>query len=158
MQALSSTVGRAADVGPLLLRLGLGAAFAYHGWTKLQGGVDGFAGFLDSLGVPLAEVVAPLQVAAEGIGGLMLVAGLATRLVTLPLVGILVGAIALVRAELGFLAETGGPGWSYEAVLMAGLLGLLFVGPGRWSVDALVGLEGREEVGHSRRETHRLAA
>jgi putative oxidoreductase len=157
MKALSSSVGRAADLGPLLMRFGLGAAFAYHGWVKFDGGVDNFAGFLDSLGVPLADVVAPLQITAEGIGGLLLMAGLLTRLVTLPLIGILIGAILLVKAEGGFLVE-GGPGFSYEIVLMAGLLGLLFVGPGRYSLDAVIGIEGRESVGLAWRHRQALAS
>jgi len=148
MKALSSSIGRAADFGPLLMRVGLGAAFAYHGWLKFDGGVDNFAGFLDSLNVPLADVVAPLQIFAEGIGGLLLMAGLLTRLVTLPLIGIMIGAILLVKDNLGFIiAESGLPGFSYEIVLMAGLLGLLFVGPGRYSLDAVIGLEGSESVG-----------
>ena len=148
MKALSSSIGRAADFGPLLMRFGLGAAFAYHGWLKLDGGVSNFAGFLDSLGVPLADVVAPLQIIAEGIGGLMLIAGLLTRLVTLPLMGIMLGAILLVKADFGFIvAESGAPGFSYETVLLAGLLGLLFVGPGRYSLDAVIGIEGSESVG-----------
>lgn len=157
MQALSSSIGRAADVGPLLMRLGLGAAFTYHGWLKYDGGIGNFAGYLDSLGVPLADVVAPLQVMAEGIGGLLLIAGVVTRLVTLPLIVIMVGAIALVKVDLGFLAEGGAPGYAYETVLMAGLLGLLFVGPGRYSVDAMIGLEGSESVGLVHRRGHALA-
>jgi len=143
MLPLTSSAGRLADLGPLLMRVGLGATFAYHGWLKLDGGVDSFAGFLDSLGVPLPDLVAWLQIVAEGIGGLLLVAGLFTRLVTLPLIGIMVGAILLVKDQLGFIVEGGAPGFSYETVLLAGLLGLLFMGPGRFSVDSAVGLEGR---------------
>jgi putative oxidoreductase len=140
MRSFNSTLARAKDVGPLLMRLGIGLAFAWHGWVKFDGGVENFAAFLDSLGVPLAEVVAWLQIMAEGIGGLLLVAGLLTRLVAIPLIGIMAGAILLVRADLGFLAD-GGPGASYETVLLAGLLGLLFIGPGRLSLDAVLGLE-----------------
>ena len=141
----TSSIGRMADFGPLFMRVGLGAAFAYHGWLKFDGGVANFAGFLDSLGVPLPDVVAWLQIMAEGIGGLLLIAGLFTRFVTLPLIGILVGAIVLVKADAGFIGADGSPGFSYETVLLAGLLGLLFVGPGRFSVDALIGLEGKSK-------------
>jgi len=143
MKSLSSPSGRVADVGPLLMRVGIGAAFAYHGWLKFDGGVANFAGFLDSLNVPLPEVVAWLQIIAEGIGGLLLIAGLLTRFVTLPLIGIMVGAILLVKDDLGFIVADGSPGFSYEIVLLAGLLGLLFVGPGRYSLDALFGLAGQ---------------
>jgi putative oxidoreductase len=146
MKTLSSSVGRVADLGPLLMRVGIGAAFAYHGWLKFDGGVDNYAGFLDSLNVPLPDVVAWLQIMAEGIGGVLLIAGLFTRFVTLPLIGILIGAILLVKADLGFIVADGSPGFSYETVLLAGLLGLLFIGPGRYSLDAAIGLEGRARL------------
>lgn len=146
MRSLGSTaLGRASDAGPLLMRVGLGAVFAWHGWVKLDGGVSDFAGFLDSLGVPAPEVVAWLQVMAEGIGGLLLAVGLLTRLVTLPLIAIMIGAITLVKADLGFIVD-GGPGASYETALLAGLLGLLFIGPGRLSLDAIIGVEGRARL------------
>lgn len=146
MRSLGSTaLGRASDAGPLLMRVGLGTVFAWHGWSKFDGGVSNFAGFLDSLGVPAPEVVAWLQVMAEGIGGLLLIAGVLTRLVTLPLIAIMIGAITLVKAEAGFLVD-GGPGASYETALLAGLLGLLFIGPGRLSVDAIIGMEGRAKL------------
>jgi putative oxidoreductase len=143
MRSLDSTaLGRASDAGPLLMRIGLGTVFAWHGWVKFDGGVSNFAGFLDSLNVPAPEVVAWLQIAAEGIGGLLLIVGLLTRFVTLPLIAIMIGAITLVKAEGGFIVD-GGPGASYETALMAGLLCLLFIGPGRVSLDAVIGLEGR---------------
>jgi putative oxidoreductase len=143
MRSLGSTaLGRASDIGPLVMRVGLGVVFAWHGWVKFDGGVSNFAGFLDSLNVPAPEVVAWLQVMAEGIGGLLLIAGLLTRFVTLPLIAIMIGAITLVKADLGFIVD-GGPGASYETVLLAGLLGLLFIGPGRLSLDAIIGMEGR---------------
>ena len=152
MKSVSPSFGRMADLGPLLMRVGLGAAFAYHGWLKFDGGVDNFAGFLDSLNVPLPDLVAWLQIMAEGIGGLLLIAGLFTRFVTLPLIGIMIGAILLVKADLGFIVADGSPGFSYETVLLAGLLGLLFMGPGRYSLDAVLGLESRSKaVGATRR-------
>lgn len=152
MKSVNSPSGRVADLGPLLMRVGIGAAFAYHGWLKFDGGVENFAGFLDSLNVPLPELVAWLQILAEGIGGLLLIAGLLTRFVTLPLIGIMIGAILLVKADLGFIVADGSPGFSYETVLLAGLLGLLFIGPGRYSLDAVFGLAGRAKfVGAAQR-------
>ena len=146
MKSLFSSNDRMTDLGPLLMRVGLGAAFAYHGWLKFDGGVANFAGFLDSLGVPLPDLVAWLQIMAEGVGGLLLIAGLFTRFVTLPLIGIMIGAILLVKADLGFVVADGSPGFSYETALLAGLLGLLFVGPGRYSLDAVLGFEGSRKA------------
>jgi len=136
----SSMLGRAADLGPLLLRVGVGVVFAVHGWQKFDGGVSNFAPFLQSLNVPAPELVAWLQTIAEGVGGLMLIAGVLTRLVTVPLIVTMVGAIALVKVDVGFtVADAAGA--ELDVALLAGLLGLLFIGPGRLSVDGLLGME-----------------
>jgi len=141
MRPLGDSIGRAADLGPLLIRLGVGVVFAVHGWQKFDDGVSNFAGFLESLDVPMPEVVAWLQVAAEGVGGVLLVLGLFTRLVTLPLIAVMVGAILLVKVDVGFVVADV-TGAELDVALLAGLLGLLFIGPGRYSVDAALGMEG----------------
>ena len=142
----ASALGHLADLGPLCMRVGVGAVFAVHGWQKFDTiGVSNFAKFLDSLGVPAPETVAWLQTIAEGIGGLLLIAGLMTRLVTLPLIAIMIGAITMVKVDLpgvGFVVDSSvGIGWELETALLAGLLGLLFVGPGRLSLDGAFGME-----------------
>jgi putative oxidoreductase len=136
----SSGLGRAADLGPLLLRLGIGTVFAWHGWLKLDGGVDAYAAFLTTLDIPAPEIMAWLQIAAEGIGGLLLIAGLFTRLVTIPLIVVLIGAIWLVKAEVGFIVPDVA-GFELEVSLLSGLLGMLFIGPGRFSLDGILGME-----------------
>lgn len=142
----ASALGHLADLGPLCIRVGVGAVFAVHGWQKFDTiGVSNFAGFLESLNVPAPETVAWLQTIAEGIGGLMIIAGLMTRLVTLPLIAILIGAITMVKVDLpgvGFVVDSSvGIGWELETALLAGLLGLLFIGPGRLSLDGAFGME-----------------
>jgi putative oxidoreductase len=140
MKPLGASIGRAADLGPLLIRLGVGTVFAVHGWQKLDAGVSNFAAFLESLGVPFPEAVAWLQTVAEGVGGILLVLGLFTRLVTLPLIATMVGAILLVKVDVGFV-EPDATGAELDVALLAGLLGLLFLGPGRYSLDAIMGME-----------------
>ena len=137
----ASALGHLADLGPLCMRVGVGAVFAVHGWQKYNDiGVSNFASFLDSLGVPAPETVAWLQTIAEGVGGLLLIAGLMTRLVTIPLIGIMIGAILLVKVDVGFVVGDA-TGAELEIGLLAGLLGLLFVGPGRLSIDGALGME-----------------
>jgi len=139
----ASTLGHLSDIGPLCMRAGIGLVFVVHGWQKFHDiKVSNFAKFLDSLGVPAPETVAWLQTFAEGVGGLLLIAGLMTRLVTIPLIGILIGAIWLVKVDVGFVVDSSvGIGWELETGLLAGLLGLLFVGPGRLSLDGAFGME-----------------
>jgi putative oxidoreductase len=133
---------RAEDLGLLLMRVGVGVVFAWHGWLKFDGGVANFATFLDSLNVPAPEVVAWLQVVAEGVGGVMLVVGLLTRYVTLPLIATMIGAIVMVKIDVGFIVQNGA-GAEFDVALLAGLFGLLFIGAGRLSLDAVLGLEKR---------------
>jgi putative oxidoreductase len=150
----ASTLGHLADIGPLCMRAGIGLVFVVHGWQKFHDiKVSNFAKFLDSLGVPAPETVAWLQTFAEGVGGLLLIAGLMTRLVTIPLIGILLGAILLVKQNItgwgivvinaqGEMAKGHvGTGAELEIGLIAGLLGLLFIGPGRISLDGAFGME-----------------
>ena len=40
MKPLGASIGRAADLGPLLIRLGVGAVFAVHGWQTFDDGVS----------------------------------------------------------------------------------------------------------------------
>ena len=137
----ASSLGHLADLGPLCIRLGIGAVFTVHGWQKLtEIKPANFAKFLDSLGVPAPETVAWIQTFVELGGGLLLLVGLFTRLVTIPLIGILIGAIWLVKVDVGFVVATGN-GAELETGLIAGLLGLLFIGPGRLSIDGALGME-----------------
>ncbi len=136
----TSSAGRLADLGPLLLRVGVGVVFAVHGWQKYNGGVANFATMLSDLGVPAPEVTAWLMTIAEGIGGLLLIVGLLTRLVTLPLIAVMIGAIALVKTDVGFIVMDAA-GAELDTALLAGLLGLLFIGPGRVSIDGVLGME-----------------
>ena len=49
-----------------------------------------------------------------------------TRLAVLPLIGVLLGAIALVKTDVGFIVAVA-PGGELDPALLAGLLCLLFV-------------------------------
>lgn len=144
MRALGLTpLHRFADLAPLFLRLGVGLVFVVHGWQKLTDGPSGFAGMLSGLGVAAPDLFAWLVTAAELGGGTLLLVGLLTRLATLPLIGTMLGAILLVKVDLGIIAPAGAPlpGAEVDIALLAGLLAVLVAGPGRVSVDHVVGIE-----------------
>jgi putative oxidoreductase len=144
MRALSlPPVHRLAEFAPLVLRLGVGLVFVVHGWQKLTGGPSAFGGMLSGLGVGAPEVFAWLVTIAELVGGLLLLVGLLTRLATLPLIATMIGAIVLVKVDLGIIAPEGAmiPGAELDIALLAGLTALLLLGPGRLSVDHAVGIE-----------------
>src|SRR5690606_6435504 len=99
------------DEGLLVIRLMLAVVFVFHGAQKLFGafdgpGLEGFAGYLGSLGVPLPGLNAFLAGAAEFFGGLALATGVALRLAALPLAFTML--VAATTAHSGFDVTKGG--------------------------------------------------
>lgn len=129
---------RYADVGPLVTRVVVGIIFVVHGWMKVGMGVAGTAGFLASLGIPFASVFAVLLIIGEVVGGVALILGVATRFWAG--VGVIISLVALFTVHLskGFLIGNGG----YEFILLIGavMLSLVFMGAGKYSVDAKLGM------------------
>jgi putative oxidoreductase len=139
-------------LGTTLLRLIVGTTFIAHGSQKLFAfGVAGTAGFLGSIGVPMASVMAPVLIAAELGGGILLVLGLLTRYVSLPLAFTMVVAIATVHLQHGFFLPQG---YEFPLVLGVSLITLALQGSGAFALDNLLG-KGRAAVNDS---TYRQAA
>lgn len=119
---------RQADIAALLLRLTLGTAFLAHGLLKvLVFTVPGTIAFFESVGLP--GLLAPLVIAAELIGGALLLAGIAVRWTSLALVPILLGAW-FTHLPAGWVFSNEGGGWEYPAFWLATLLVQALLGPG----------------------------
>jgi putative oxidoreductase len=125
----------ASDLASLALRLALGVVMAFHGWDKI-GDVEGFAGFVDSLGVPAPTLMAYVVTYLELIGGIALILGLATRYVSALFAIEMVFTIALVKIDVGLISVEGGAGAELDLLVLAIALSLLLTGAGSWSVDA----------------------
>ena len=139
-QAITGATGL--DAGILLLRLVVGLTMAVHGAQKLFGwfGGPGFAAMahvFDQIGFRPGELHAMLSGGAELGGGLLLALGLLTPLGAAAVTGTMVVAIATVTGQNGFISEKGG--YEYNLVLIASALAVAFVGPGRFSLDAVLG-------------------
>ncbi|MEZ6190097.1 MAG: DoxX family protein [Phycisphaerales bacterium] len=122
-----------ADAGLLGMRLMLGTVFAFHGSQKLFGafdgpGIDGFAGFLASIGMPLPTLNAYMAGGAEFFGGLLLASGVFARLASIPVTFTMLVAAFMVHSS-GFDARTGG--MEYPLTLAVIVAGIGLVGPGR---------------------------
>lgn len=130
---MCTCTARVADLAPLVLRVVVGAIFALHGYQKLMAGVPGIAGFLGSLGFPAPEVFAVLLIAAELIGGIMLILGLFTHWTAKILAVVALVALLTVHLKNGFFMATGG----YEFILLifVASLSLMITGAGKWSLD-----------------------
>jgi len=122
--------GVSLDLVRIYLGIGLfvrGLLFAYQG----VGGVVDLSSF--SL---TSAALAHYATFAHLLGGLMLAAGLLTRLAALIQIPILTGAVFLVHLEQGLLAAN--QSLEFSALVLF-LLTVVFVfGPGRWSADRYV--------------------
>ena len=135
------------NVALLVLRVVLGGVFVAHGAQKLFGwfggqGLKGTADFFDQIGLKPGSVMAPLAGAVEFGGGLLVLAGLLTRLGAVGLAGTMVVAIAKVHGKNGFFAQNGG--YEYNLSILGMAAALVLAGAGEYSVDdALQGARNR---------------
>ena len=140
-----------AGFAPLILRVMAGIIMAVHGWQKLQGGPANFGSqALANLGVPLPVFMGYVVTFAELIGGILLIVGLLSRLAALILAIEMVFTTLLVKINVGFIGSPGsGAGAELDLILLAAFLAILLVGPGRLSLDELLGVEV-EAIGRAR--------
>jgi len=125
------------DFALLALRLIGGSIFIAHGAQKLfVYGFAGAAGAFGQMGVPMPGLMGPFISLLEFFGGIALVIGLLTRLASLGLTFNMLGAILLVHLKGGFFLPTG---VEFALATMAPVLALTLAGPGRFSLDAVIG-------------------
>ena len=123
------------DDGIALLRISLGVMFIAHGLVLkyFTFTLAGTAGFFASLGLP--EALAYVVFAMETAGGIMLVLGYGTRLVSLALVPVLIGA-AWVHVGNGWVFSAPNGGWEYPLYLTVLALAQALLGPGSYAVES----------------------
>ena len=109
------------DLAARLLRSGVGIMFIAHALLKyFVFTLAGTAQFFTSLGLPGA--LGYVTFAAELVGGVMLLAGVYTRIVALVLIPFLIGA-TWAHAGNGWVFTSPHGGWEYPAFLtMAGIV------------------------------------
>lgn len=137
------------SLGLLILRVGMGAYMASHGWGKVHMVINRqWEQFADPIGIGKAPSLV-LAAGAEFVCALMVAVGLLTRLAAAP--------VAFTMAVAAFMVHTNDPwtmGKAYELfkakqtefpaskepalVFMIAFLAIVFTGPGRISLDALI--------------------
>jgi putative oxidoreductase len=129
-----------AGLGELIMRFAVGITFIAHGRSKLKDPAS-FAGFLRQIHVPAPLLNAWLVALLETVGAVLLMIGVATRVLAAGLAIDMVVALATVR--IGRARFTSGPqggGWELEFLLLAISLALVFTGAGRFALDPWLGL------------------
>src|ERR1700722_13568217 len=134
---------------PIPLRLIVGFGFMQHGFAKLSRGPDAFASVLQGMGVPDPHLMAWLTILIELLGGLAVLLGALLRIVSVPMMAVLLMAMFKVHLQYGFssikllaVTATGakfGPG-GYEIILLyiVCLAALVIGGSGPFAIDGLV--------------------
>ena len=116
----------------LILRLSLGILMMHGGYNKLVNFGEMQHKFMNFMGIGSTASLA-LVVFAEFFCSLFLIIGLFTRFAAIPL--IVTMCVALFKAHNG---EVFGDGQT-ATLYLTGYLVLLLVGPGRVSVDSMIG-------------------
>ena len=105
----------------LLLRLYLAPVMIQAGWNKASSFdsiVDWFGNDDYGLGLPMPLVMAFLATAAELVGGVLLLLGVLTRLVSIPLMVTMIVAMMSVHAKNGWLAIADASSWLADGTIL----------------------------------------
>lgn len=108
-------------IAPLLLRLYLAPVMIQAGWNKYQGFegiVDWFGNADYGLGLPFPMVMAFLATAVELLGGILLLVGLATRWISIPLMVTMLVAAFSVHWPNGWAAIADASSWMSDGTIM----------------------------------------
>ena len=129
-------VGKLKDIPLLMIRLALAYGFytrAKMKWSDINSIIDWFK----SMGMPAPALNAYLAASTEAAGVVLLVLGLGTRIIAVPLMIVMLVAIKTVHWGNGF--DAGNNGYEIPLYYLIMLAVVLVYGPGRWSVDGVIG-------------------
>lgn len=119
-------------IAAFLLRLALGALIIPHGYSKLISFASKSATFSDPFHIGSPTSMA-LVIFAEFFCGVFILLGLFTRLACIPLIiAMLVIVFQVHNADFFGKAEK-------PALFLFGYMALMFMGPGKLSMDRLIG-------------------
>ncbi|MCF6411091.1 DoxX family protein [Pseudalkalibacillus salsuginis] len=124
------------EASNLVLRVILGITFFIHGLVKFQNGIGNVAEMFGSMGLPgfMAYGVALLEL----IGGIALVLGLFSRVVSALFALLMIGAIVKVKLAAGFLGNDQMAGYELDLVLLAMSVALSISGSKAFALDRII--------------------
>lgn len=130
-----------ANLSLLVLRLVVGLTFAGHGAQKAFGWWNGpgpqkWEAAMTSMRFQPARFWAVLSIGVELIGGLLLAVGLLTPWAAMVLIGQSMVIILKAHLPKGFWNRDGG--LEFPLALAAGVVAILGVGPGSYSIDSAI--------------------
>lgn len=111
----------AEGIAPLLMRLYLAPVLMQAGWNKYSSFANTVEWFGNSewgLGLPIPAVLAGMAIFAELVGGFLILIGLATRWVSLPLMVTMLVAAFTVHWQNGWLAIADASSWLADGTIL----------------------------------------
>jgi putative oxidoreductase len=133
---LSEIIGdKFQDLSLLILRLILAYGFYEPAMNKWND-IDSVAAWFASMGIPMPTLNAYMAAGTETLGVVLLTLGLFTRLISVPLIIIMLVAIVTVHLANGFSA--GNNGFEIPLYYMFMLFVLFSFGSGKLSIDNLL--------------------
>jgi uncharacterized membrane protein YphA (DoxX/SURF4 family) len=125
------------EIGTVILRIIIGLIFFIHGFVKFQVGIENIAVWFNSIGIAgfMAYVVASIEL----IGGIALIVGFGTRVVSVLFALLMIGAIVKVKLAAGFLGNSKMAGYELELAYLAISLFLAINGSKKFSVGQFFG-------------------
>jgi len=132
------------DQGLLIARLVIGLLMAGHGAQKAFGwfggyGLQGTGGFLESLGFRPGRLFAAAAASGEILSGLLIAAGLFGPAGPAIMLSVMIVAAVTVHWKQGLFVTTNGV--EVPLLYATAAVALALTGPGRFSLDALLGLQ-----------------
>lgn len=119
----------------LFIRLILAYGFYLPARMKWSN-ISGIAEWFDSMNYPFPSLNAYLAAGTEALGVILLTLGLATRIITIPLMFVMIIAILTVHLGNGF--DAGDNGMEIPLYYLVMLFSLFILGSGKYSIDYLI--------------------
>ncbi len=123
------------DVHLLVVRLILAYGFYNPAIMKWQN-INSIAEWFGEMGIPLPTLNAYMAASTEMAGVVLLTLGLASRIISIPLIFVMIVAIVTVHLGNGF--EAGNNGYEIPVYYILLLLVILIYGAGKLSVDNII--------------------
>lgn len=127
----STSLPMVANWGVLILRVGISLIMLTHGYPKLSKFLSGDHSFADPINLG-SELSFILVIGAEFFCSILLILGLGTRVVLIPLIFTMLIVFFIVHGDDPFGKK------EVPALFLIIYLTLLFTGPGRFSIDRLL--------------------
>ncbi len=132
---LGKRLSKLKDFPLLFIRLILAFGFYGPAIMKLKN-IDSIISWFTDMGLPMPTLNAYMATATESLGVLFLILGFSTRIISIPLIVVMLVAIKTVHLSHGF--ESGNNGFEIPLYYIIMLFALLVYGPGKYSLDYLM--------------------